>query len=141
MVWLISATYLLTILLLIFISIQDLTTRIIANKLVLMISLSASMLALFRGSSPNIALATIILIIGFFLSLVNVIGGGDVKLISALALLFTPALFLDFIFITALCGGIIASIGFVFFKPKITYLGVPYGIAISLAFIFTYRPY
>ncbi|QKJ88624.1 hypothetical protein PMPD1_3710 [Paramixta manurensis] len=138
MAWLITANYIVVVLLLLVISVQDITSRLISNQLVIIVGIACCSLALLTGHTPNLLLFAAVLVPGFFLCIGNIIGGGDVKLMSMLALLFTPSLFSHFLILTALCGGVIAVVGLIFFYKKTRQHGIPYGVAISLAFIFSY---
>jgi prepilin peptidase CpaA len=69
----------------------------------------------------------------------GIIGGGDVKLLAALALWFDPSSFLKLIVIMALAGGVISLVfgGIHVLRQKgdkmKTKVMVPYGLAISFA--------
>jgi len=62
-------------------------------------------------------------------------GGGDVKLLTALALWIEPSWFLKLIVIMALAGGVLTLVfgGFHLMRRKGEKVAIPYGIAISLA--------
>jgi len=63
----------------------------------------------------------------------GLLGGGDVKMLGAVALWFTPTAFLDLLIVMAFVGGGVAVafvIRRVVFKPK-TQATLPYGVAIS----------
>jgi len=138
MTWLITANYIAVVLLLLCVCVQDVTSRLIANKHVIAVGLAACTLSLLHGQCPNLVLFAAVLIPGFFLCMANIIGGGDIKLMSALALLYTPSQFPHFLFLTALSGGAVALVCLLFFFKTTKQHGVPYGVAISLAFIFSY---
>jgi len=74
------------------------------------------------------------LIIGLILFSLNAFGGGDVKLIAAMAFITGPGLILPFILYIALAGGIVALATLAhakFFAPQAPEpLKVPYGVAI-----------
>lgn len=55
-----------------------------------------------------IGVASVVLLIGFGLFALKYCGGGDVKLMAAIALWAGPGLGLEFVIITALAGGVIA---------------------------------
>ena len=62
-------------------------------------------------------------------------GGGDVKLLTALALWIAPPLFLNLVIMMALLGGVL-TIGFAGWhltRRRSDRLAVPYGVAIALA--------
>jgi prepilin peptidase CpaA len=65
----------------------------------------------------------------------RVMGGGDVKLISALALWIRPAWFADLVVIMALVGGVL-TMGLVFWhvtRRQRDRIAIPYGVAIAAA--------
>ena len=55
-----------------------------------------------------LAISGILLLVGFGLFACRALGGGDAKLLAAAGLWVGPAMLMDFIFITALAGGVIA---------------------------------
>lgn len=66
-------------------------------------------------------------------------GGGDVKLLTALALWIAPPLFLNLVIVMALLGGVL-TIGFAgwhLMRRRKDKIGVPYGVAIALAGLWT----
>lgn len=95
-----------------------------------------------------IAIASILLIVGFCLFACKAFGGGDAKLMAATSLWVGPGLLMDFVFITALAGGVIAggmwlqhrlsraiSIGHVLVTSDEEDFGkrpMPYGVALAL---------
>lgn len=80
----------------------------------------------------------------------NLLGGGDVKLLTVLALWTGPYFFLDTFFIVALCGGVVAIFAYVrmqWFNPAPAGNGtsghapldqrpIPYGPGITIAGLF-----
>lgn len=98
-----------------------------------------------------IAGATIMLVVGYVIFMLRWMGGGDVKLLAALALWVGLTHLADFIFVVALLGGLLSLalwggrkvLPHLPFKPKKENLPrilkegepVPYGIAIALGFI------
>jgi prepilin peptidase CpaA len=62
-------------------------------------------------------------------------GGGDVKLLTALALWFHPMWFLKLLIVMSVLGGLLTLVLFVRHKlrKREGRLAVPYGVAISLA--------
>jgi len=70
---------------------------------------------------------------------IRAMGGGDVKLLTALALWIEPPLFLTLILTMALLGGLL-TIGFGAWhvmRRQRDKLAIPYGVAISLAALWT----
>lgn len=59
---------------------------------------------------PALAVMAIVLAIGFGLFSLRLMGGGDVKLLTALSLFAGPRLVLDMMLITAIAGGAIAVV-------------------------------
>ncbi|MFN5819683.1 MAG: prepilin peptidase, partial [Novosphingobium sp.] len=62
-------------------------------------------------------------------------GGGDVKLLAALALWITPAWFLKLVIMMALLGGVLTIVMAVWhgMRSRRERLAIPYGVAISSA--------
>ena len=119
----------------------DIRSRRIANWLNGAIALGAPVYWYASGMAlwPDVAwqlglaLATFAVLSGLFA--IRAMGGGDVKLLTALALWIEPASFLRLLMMMALLGGVL-TIGFGLWhvarrqKDKLT---IPYGVAISLA--------
>ncbi len=93
-------------------SVIDLTQFRIPNAISLgIVGLFLIKLGAEAGTLPllsHLVLASCMLVLGFFAFVARVLGGGDAKLIAALALWFGPAYFLDFITIMAIAGGVLA---------------------------------
>jgi prepilin peptidase CpaA len=70
---------------------------------------------------------------------IRAMGGGDVKLLTALALWIEPALFLTLILTMALLGGILTILfgAWHVMRRQRDKLAIPYGVAISLAALWT----
>ncbi|HYD25488.1 MAG TPA: prepilin peptidase [Croceibacterium sp.] len=81
----------------------------------------------------GVALATFAVLAVLFA--IRAMGGGDVKLLTALALWIAPAMFLKLIIMMALLGGVltIAFGGWHIMRRQRDRLSIPYGVAISLA--------
>jgi prepilin peptidase CpaA len=129
---------------LLFASYTDLRSRIIENWLNLAIAFAAPLYWWASGLSlwPDVAiqlglgLGVTAIFVGFFA--LGAMGGGDVKLLGALALWFPPIPFLTLLIVMSLLGGVLTIIFLVRHKmaknqgqPEI-----PYGVAISLAGLF-----
>jgi prepilin peptidase CpaA len=137
---LIFAAGLLAIMLLIA-AISDFRTREIPNKLNIAIAVTAPLawwaadLALWPTIAYQVgaALAVFAAFIGLFA--IGGMGGGDVKLIGAVALWIDYRLIFSLLLVMALVGGVIAAVMLI--HKKITKSEgtseVPYGIAIAIA--------
>ena len=119
----------------------DLRARIIPNWLTLGIALSAPVMwwatgmTLWPGVAIQLAAAVTVLIIFAIFFAFNAMGGGDVKLIAALALWFPFAPFLQLLMIMSILGGVLTIIMLAREKLRNSdkKIEVPYGVAISLA--------
>ena len=118
----------------------DLRRRQIDNWLTLAIALGAPAFWLASGFSPSamgfqlaLALVTFAVLAGLFA--LGQMGGGDVKLLSALALWIAPAAFLKLLMVMAIAGGVLTIIfgGLHVIRRARGKVAVPYGIAISVA--------
>lgn len=119
----------------------DLKARIIPNWLVAGIALAAPLwwwaadFALWPDVAWQIGLAVVIMTVFTGLFALGQMGGGDVKLLGALALWFPPLPMVRLLVIMSLAGGVLTIITLLFHKlrkmegsPEI-----PYGVAISIA--------
>ncbi|MCB2048109.1 MAG: prepilin peptidase [Novosphingobium sp.] len=118
----------------------DLRRREIDNWLTTAIALGAPLFWLSSGLSFEamgiqvvIALATFAVL--FVLFALNLMGGGDVKLLTALSLWIAPLWFARLIIVMALVGGLLTLVfGAIHLaRRKPGKVAVPYGIAISAA--------
>lgn len=118
----------------------DLRRREIDNWLTLAIALAAPIFWLASGLSLGavgmqfaIAFATFVVLTGLFAA--GMMGGGDVKLLSALSLWIAPFWYLKLIIVMALVGGVLTLIfgGIHLARRKPGQVAVPYGVAISAA--------
>lgn len=119
----------------------DIKSRTISNVLNAGIALAApafwwaSGVDLWPGVAMHIgvALATFAVTAGLFA--IRMMGGGDVKLLTALALWIEPTWFLQLVIIMALAGGVLTIVMGVyhFMKRQREKLAVPYGVAIAFA--------
>lgn len=122
-------------------AVWDLRERIIPNRLNLAIALTAPLAWIVGGLElwPDIALqiALAALLFGAFVALFMIggIGGGDVKLVGALALWIPPSLLLPTMILMSIAGGGVA-VGVIVWRAirrGQASAEVPYGVAISLA--------
>ena len=133
--WLINVLVVITILLLLRLSISDIRSRIISNRIVLLLLIVAIPLSLLKYQTVFIVPALCTLTIGFLLFMLNIIGAGDVKLITVLMLMVPNDEIFPFFFFTTFAGLGLIIIGWLFFRKSIKENGLPYGVAISLGFI------
>jgi len=119
----------------------DLRTRTIPNKLNAAIALLAipfwwlSGLPLWPGVAIQIAMAAGLLALFAIAFHFGAMGGGDVKMIAALALWLTPDATLKLLVIMSLAGGVLTIAMLVRHRLANieTPIEVPYGVAIALA--------
>lgn len=119
----------------------DLKRRQIDNWLNAAIAIAAPLfwwssgLALWPDVAWQLGVAFITLIICAGLFAMRWMGGGDVKLLTALALWIAPAAFLKLVVIMALVGGVL-TLAFGMWhiaRRQTSRLAIPYGVAISAA--------
>ncbi|MDH2927804.1 flp operon protein B [Lonepinella koalarum] len=124
-----------TIVLLINISWSDIKYRIIANKIVIGLCLVFIILTGLKYETLFILTPLFVLLIGFLLFTLRIIGGGDVKLIAALTLSLPNDQIPSLFFFITFSGLLVIIVGFLFYRKAITDNGVPYGVAISLGYL------
>jgi prepilin peptidase CpaA len=122
-------------------AVTDLRHRTISNWLCGGIALAAPLFWWASGLPlwPEIALqlgvglATFAVLAGLFA--LKAMGGGDVKLLTALALWMEPTLFLKLLIIMALVGGVLTVAFFAWHtaRRQRDKLAIPYGVAIAFA--------
>lgn len=118
----------------------DIRRRQIDNWLNIAIALGAPLFWLASGIDPwpdvpiqiGMALATFVVLAGLFA--IGVMGGGDVKLLSALALWLPPTQFLQMLVIMAIVGGVLtlAMGAWHIARRQREKLAIPYGVAIAI---------
>ena len=123
----------------------DLRSRQIGNWLTGGIALAAPLFWWASGQAlwPDVALqlgvtaVTFAVLAGLFA--IRAMGGGDVKLLTALALWIEPVQFIRLVVIMALLGGVltIAFGAWHLMRRQREKLAIPYGVAISLAGLWT----
>lgn len=123
----------------------DLRSRRIGNWLTGAIAIGAPLFWWASGLSLwpevamqlGVALATFAVLAGLFA--IRAMGGGDVKLLTALALWIEPMAFVRLIMVMALLGGVltIAFGGWHLIRRQRDKIAIPYGVAISLAGLWT----
>lgn len=147
----------------IFATFYDLFTMTIPNKITLALVIGFAVLAPLSGMGWETALwhvgiAALVLVGGFVLFSMGVMGGGDAKLLAASALWFGTAFTLPYLLIASLLGGALTVVILICrstLLPKsllsvgwITRLhdkktGIPYGAALGPAalYVFTETPW
>lgn len=118
--------------------ITDILYRQITNRCVSVIFIFSMILTMLSGHI-NILVPFIVLIVGFLLTIMGMIGAGDVKLIVVLVLSIPQKSLSDLFFFICCIGAPVSIIAFVFFNLclKRKYKTVPFGIAISIGYIIT----
>ncbi|WP_081959541.1 A24 family peptidase [Aeromonas finlandensis] len=124
---------------LIWICITDITHRTISNYWVTVCIILVLLINILEGRGIHVIPASVLLAVGFILFNLNVIGGGDVKLMTVLALAFDAQGVLLFLHATAIFGGVIALLALCFFRKRSMTQGVAYGVAITAGFITAYH--
>lgn len=137
---LVFSTFLIVALLcnLIWISWTDLRTRIITNRAIFMTALLILLFGYILWGKIFIFPAIISLFIGFIMFMLNIIGAGDIKLISVLMLAVPPEEIISFLFFITIVGAVIALIGLVIDRAATKQKGIPYGIAIVGGFVINF---
>ncbi|MGD9664400.1 MAG: prepilin peptidase [Novosphingobium sp.] len=126
---------------LLYAAMTDLRRRQIDNWLNLAIVVGAPLfwwsngLALWPDVAWQIGIALMALVLLGGLFAIGAMGGGDVKLLTALALWIEPSWFLKLLIVMALAGGVltIAFGAWHVARRKPNKLAIPYGVAIAIA--------
>lgn len=126
-------------------AITDLKSRHISNRLNLGIALGAPVLWIASGLSfwpemiGQIGLAAIIFTIFAGMFAIGAMGGGDVKLLTALALWMHWLTFLELLVIMSIAGGVLTLLMMIGKKIQKAEgaIKVPYGVAIALSGLWT----
>lgn len=127
--------------LLIWAAVTDLKSRIISNRLNIAIALLAPAywiacdLPVWPGMAIQLALAAAVFTLFALLFSLGWMGGGDVKLLAALALWFPPMAVLSMLVLMALLGGAVtvATVAHHRMTRRLGQPEIPYGVAIALA--------
>jgi prepilin peptidase CpaA len=92
-------------------------------------------LDLWPGAALQLGVASITFAVCAGLFALRAMGGGDVKLLTALALWIQPALFLKLVIMMSLLGGLLTVVfgAWHIVKRRRDRLAIPYGVAIALA--------
>ena len=123
----------------------DIRSRRIANWLNGGIALAApafwwaSGLSLWPGVAWQFGVALIVFAVTAGLFALRWMGGGDVKLLTALALWIPPAAFVQLVIVMALLGGLLTIVlgGWHVMRRQTHKLAIPYGVAIAAAGLWT----
>ncbi|MBV7264910.1 A24 family peptidase [Erythrobacter ani] len=118
----------------------DIRSRQISNKLNLAIALGAPLFWWTSGLSiwPDVAMQILVAFAAFAilagLFAAGMMGGGDVKLLTALALWIAPTSFVQLLVVMALVGGVLTIVmgGWHFLRRQKERLAIPYGVAIAV---------
>jgi prepilin peptidase CpaA len=118
----------------------DIKTRTISNELNAAIALFAVVFWFIAGESlwPDVAIrigvAIAIFVVFALLFAVKMIGGGDVKMITALALWLPFKALVSMLMVMALAGGVMAIFLLIRqkFQPNAERPEIPYGVAIAI---------
>lgn len=124
---------------LVFAAFTDIRRRQIDNWLNLAIVLGAPLFWWTSGLDlwPGVAWQIGIALVTFFglaiLFALKMMGGGDVKLLTALALWIEPSAFLKLLIIMAIAGGVLTIVmgAYHFLQQQKERLAIPYGVAIA----------
>lgn len=98
---------------LVWVIVTDLRSRTISNRLTLTVALGAPLywlsvgLPLWPGIAFQVGLAVVVFAVCCILFAIRQMGGGDVKLLTALALWFPPTNFLGLVLIMAMVGWVL----------------------------------
>ncbi len=132
-------------------AISDVRTMIIPNRYCLAIALLYPAYVLSTGAGIDwlgaLAICSVLLVVGFLLNLGRIVGGGDAKMLAAVALWAGTELFVEFLVITGITGGAMAltywirhrmsraaSVGLFFLAPpdpNFAKQPMPYAVAIA----------
>ncbi|MGT3209132.1 A24 family peptidase [Yersinia enterocolitica] len=126
------------ILQLLFVCYSDIRHRTISNNFIITIAINTVALGLATHQAVNIIIPLSALLIGYIIFYFDLIGGGDVKLITVLLFAPTTTQSLDFILYTAIMGGVVMIIGMLVNREDIKQHGVPYAVAISAGFLLSF---
>ncbi|WP_324828243.1 A24 family peptidase [Qipengyuania zhejiangensis] len=126
---------------LVFAAFTDLKSRQIGNKLNAAIALGAPLwwwangLTLWPGVAMQIGFAFVVFAACCVLFAIRQMGGGDVKLLTALALWIAPYPFLKLVVIMAIVGGVLTIVfgAYHIMRRRKDRIAIPYGLAIAAA--------
>jgi prepilin peptidase CpaA len=127
---------------------SDIRSRTISNRLNIAIAAGAPLFWIASGLSlwPDIAMQIGVAVLAFALLAglfaLKVMGGGDVKLLTALALWVEPLSFLQLLIIMAIAGGVLTVLMALvhIMRREKDKLKIPYGIAIAFGALWVLAP-
>jgi prepilin peptidase CpaA len=122
-------------------AITDLRSRIISNRLNMAVAVLAPIWWIINGLDPWPGMAIQLLagaiVFALFAGLfaLGMMGGGDVKLLGALALWFPAQAMISLLVLMAILGGVVtlATLAYHRIRKKPGQPEIPYGVAISVA--------
>jgi prepilin peptidase CpaA len=112
MSWIVPIASFLEILLLLYVATMDIATRLIRNEICLVLALLgiAGQFASPMQVAESLIVATVLLLLLLLIYTRGLIGGGDVKLLVALAIGLPLTGVIELLAITALAGGVLALV-------------------------------
>jgi prepilin peptidase CpaA len=112
MSWIVPIASFLEILLLLYVATMDIATRLIRNEICLVLALLgiAGQFASPMQVAESLIVATVLLLLLLVIYTRGLIGGGDVKLLVALAIGLPLTGVIELLAITALAGGVLALV-------------------------------
>ena len=124
---------------LVFAAFTDIRSRTISNKLNIAIAVAApvfwwtSGLALWPDVAIQLGVAAAVFAVLCGLFAAGLMGGGDVKMLTALALWIAPGAFMQLLVIMAVAGGVLTIVmaAWHFLQNQKERLAIPYGVAIA----------
>lgn len=126
----------------------DMRSRTISNRLNLAIAAGAPVFWLASGLSLwpevvwqlGIAALAFAILAGLFA--LRMMGGGDVKLLTALALWIEPFAFMQLLLVMAIAGGVLTVVmgGIHVMRRQKERLAIPYGVAIAVGGLWVLAP-
>lgn len=127
--------------LLVIAALTDMKSRIISNRLNIAVAALAPLFWVATGLPPwpgmavQLALAAVIFAVFTLMFALGMMGGGDVKLLAALALWFPPQPMLLLLVIMSILGGLVTAVTVIRHKLRrqVGRPEIPYGVAIALA--------
>lgn len=130
--------FLITVAVLIYISYSDVRYRKIPNAFIIVLFFLSVTQSILVYKDLQILMPVIVLIIGFVLSSMHLIGAGDVKLATVLLFSLPESSNQIFLILVAMCGLplVISLLIFNFFTKK-NIKTVPYGVAIAAGYLGT----